>query len=94
MTLHIKVDIEFKNTDPKTKGDKKNCVKLVPDSLNHRSNNQQKNCCNYNKTFDEICLKNMYLQINDRGSYSKNAQWSNFNNKKKLMTVTVMTIDL
>ena len=63
MTLHIKGDKEFKNTNLATKGDhaKIRCVKPIPDSCTHESNNKQKNCCNYSKTFDEICLKNMYL---------------------------------
>ena len=96
MTLHIKRDKKFKNTNLETKGDraKIRCVKLVPDSCTHRSNNTQKNCCNYRKKFDEICLKNMYLQINDRGGYSENSQRSNFNYNKKSTTVTMMTIDL
>ena len=44
--------------------------------------------------FDEICLKNMYLWINDRGGYNENAQQSNFNNNKKSIIVIVMTVDL
>ena len=36
----------------------------------------------------------MYSEINDCGGYSENAQRLNFNNKKKSMTVTVMTVDL
>ena len=57
-TLHIKRDKEFQNTNLETKGDrtKIRCVKPVPNSCTHRSNNKHKKCCNYSKTFD----KNMY----------------------------------
>ena len=63
MTLHIKGDKEFKNTNLETKGDRTKiwCVKTVPESCTHGSNNKQKNCCNYSKTFDEIRLNKMYL---------------------------------
>ena len=63
MTIQIKEDKEFKNTNLETKGDcaKIRCVKPIPDSCTHRSNNKKKNCCNYRKTFDEICIKKIYL---------------------------------
>ena len=54
MTLHIKEDKELKNTNLETKGDcaQIRCAKPVPDSCTHGSNNKEKKCCNYSKTFD------------------------------------------
>ena len=62
MTLHIKGDKEFQNTNLETKGDQKFDVLNQYQTLEITDRTMmQKNCCNYRKMFDQIWLKNMYL---------------------------------